>query len=168
MACNIISNEGAVFVLWGKPNKADLERVIHRVELIASASQHPVVYVTRVPQNAPAPDADVRQFLNSLMPRFVKACSSYHVILEGQGFVSAFKRAMLISLLQFGWRNGTFFVHETDKGVFGKVARPDRPHVEAILATASAQGLLTAGPPEDVEPPHERPAQRRVDSNARL
>jgi hypothetical protein len=168
MACTIISNEGAVFVLWGKPSKADLERVIDRVELIATASGRPIVYITRVPQSAPPPDAEVRQFLNSLMPRFVKACSTYHVLLEGSGFVSALKRGILASLLQFGWRSGTFFVHENEKGVFAKVERQHRVHVEAILAAAGAKGLLTAGPPEDVDPLRERAVPRPFESRARL
>jgi hypothetical protein len=167
MACNIISNEGAVFALWGKPTKADLERVIDRVELIASASGRPVIYITRVPQNAPPPEADVRQHLNSLMPRFVKACSSYHVLLEGSGFVSAIKRGILASLLQFGWRTGTFFVHENEKGITAKVERQNRAHLESILKAAEAQGLLTAGPPEDGSPSRDRTVPRPLDSRAR-
>ncbi|HTQ03245.1 MAG TPA: hypothetical protein VMI54_05290 [Polyangiaceae bacterium] len=149
MACEIISVEGAVFALWGKPTKTDLDRVIDRVELISSASGKPIVYITRVPVNAPPPEGDVRAHLNSLMPRFIKACSSYHVVLEGTGFVSAVKRAILASLLQLGWRNGSFFVHESDKGIISKVERPVRPDVEAILALAQKRGLLTAPPPEE-------------------
>jgi hypothetical protein len=152
MACEIISIEGAVFVLWGKPNRVDLDRVIDRVELIASASARPIVYITRVPNNAPPPESDVRQHLNSLMPRFVKACSSYHVVLEGSGFISALKRGILASLLQLGWRNGTFFVHDTEKAVASKVERQARRDVEAILALAKDKGLLTAPPPEDQGP----------------
>ena len=150
MACEIISVEGAVFALWGKPSKADLDRVIDRVELIASASGRPVVYITRVPNTAPPPDDAVRQHLNSLMPRFVKSCASYHVLLEGSGFISAIKRGILASLLQLGWRSGSFFVHENEKGVFAKVERTSRPDVEAILALANQRGLLTAPPPEDI------------------
>ena len=160
MACEIISVEGAVFALWGKPSKADLDRVVDRVELIAQATGKPILYITRVPTAAPAPDPDVRQHLNTLMPRFIKACSSYHVLLEGSGFVSAIKRAVLASLLQFGWRNGTFFVHENEKGVFAKVDRATRPDVEAILELARKRGLLTAPPPEDVAVPAARPGSK--------
>lgn len=162
MACEIISVEGAVFALWGKPTKADLDRVIDRVELIASASSRPVVYITRVPISAPPPEGDVRAHLNSLMPRFIKACSSYHVVLEGSGFVSAVKRAILASLLQLGWRNGSFFVHESDKGIFAKVERAVRPDVEAILALAASKGLLTAPPPEDAAPRPAPPTAQRA------
>jgi hypothetical protein len=149
MAVDIISTEGAVFVLWGKPSKADVDRVIDRVELIAHASGKPILYITRVPTAAPTPDPDVRQHMNSVMPRAIKACSSYHVLLEGSGFVSALKRAVLASLLQFGWRNGTFFVHENEKAIAGKVDRSVRPDVEAILQLAEKRGLLAGPPPED-------------------
>jgi hypothetical protein len=158
MACEIISVEGAVFALWGKPTKADFDRVVDRVELIASATGRPIVYITRVPVSAPPPEGEDRAYLNTLMPRLIKACSSYHVILEGSGFISAIKRAILAGLLQLGWRNGTFFVHENEKGVVAKVERAIRPDVEAILALAKAKGLLTAGPPEDVPPPAARGA----------
>jgi hypothetical protein len=158
MACEIITVEGAVFALWGKPTTADLDRVVDSVERMAQATGKPVLYITRVPTAAPAPDPDVRQHLNALMPRFIKSCSGYHVLLEGSGFVSAIKRAVLASLLQFGWRNGTFFVHESEKGVLAKVERASRPDVEAILELARKRGLLTAPPPEDVVVPGARPA----------
>ncbi len=166
MACEIISVEGAVFVLWGKPTKADFDRVVDRVELIASATGRPIVYITRVPVNAPPPEGEDRAYLNSLMPRLMKACSSYHVILEGSGFISAIKRAILASLLQLGWRNGSFFVHENEKGVVAKVERAVRPDVEAILSLAKAKGLLTAPPPDEAVLPSprgsSRPARRAI------
>ena len=152
MACEIFSVEGAVFVLWGKPTKADLDRVVDRVELIASASGKPIVYIARIPKNAPAPENEARSHMNALMPRFVKVCSSYHAVLEGSCFVSAIKRAVLAGLLQFGFRNGTFFVHENEKGILAKVNREARASVEDLLAKANARGLLTANPPEDQPP----------------
>jgi hypothetical protein len=152
MACEIISVEGAVFVLWGKPTKQDLDRVVDRVELIASASGHPIVYIARIPKNAPAPDDEARSHMNALMPRFIKVCSSYHAVLEGSGFVSAIKRAILAGLLQFGFRQGTFFVHENDKGILAKVDRNMRRQTEAVLDLARKTGLLSAPPPEDFAP----------------
>lgn len=149
MSCEILSVEGAVFVLWGKPNKRDLDRVLDRVELIASASGRPIVFIARIPKNAPAPEDEARAHMNALMPRFIAVCSSYHAVLEGSGFVSAIKRAILAGLLQFGFRNGTFFVHENEKSILGKVDRELRPAAESILTLASSKGLLTAPPPED-------------------
>jgi hypothetical protein len=149
MSCEILSIEGAVFVLWGKPTKRDLDRVVDRVELIASASGKPIVFIARIPKNAPAPDDESRAHMNALMPRFIAVCSSYHAVLEGSGFVSAIKRAILAGLLQFGFRNGTFFVHENEKSILGKTERELRPAAESILTLAATRGLLTAPPPED-------------------
>lgn len=149
MSCEILSVEGAVFVLWGRPTKADLDRVVNRVELIASASGHPIVYIARIPKTAPAPEGEARAHMNALMPRFISVCSSYHAVLEGSGFVSAIKRAVLAGLLQFGFRNGTFYVHENEKSIVAKVERRDRPNVEAILNLAAARGLLTAPAPDE-------------------
>ena len=160
MSCEILSIEGAVFVLWGKPTKRDLDRVVDRVELIASASGRPIVFIARIPKNAPAPDDEARAHMNALMPRFIAVCSSYHAVLEGSGFVSAIKRAILAGLLQFGFRNGTFFVHENEKSILGKVERELRPAVESILSLASTKGLLTA-PPPDEPPPPPSPSLRR-------
>jgi hypothetical protein len=147
MACEIISVDGAVFALWGKPTKTDLDRVVQKVEQVAAAAGHPIVYIARIPKDAPAPDGEPRAYMNSLIPRFVKVCASYHAVLEGSGFVSAVKRAILAGIFQFGFRSGTFYVHETEKSVVGKVDRNMRPHVEALLALAAQKGLLTAPPP---------------------
>jgi len=147
MACEIIDVEGAVFVLWGRPTQVDLDRVIERVEQVASAAGGPIVFVARVPQAAPAPDGAVRAHLNQMMPRFAKLCSSYHAVLEGGGFMSAIKRAIMAGLFQFGFRSGTFFVHETEHGITSKADGVDRARAQALLARAAAKGLLTAGPP---------------------
>ena len=150
MSCELISVERAVFVLWGRPTKPDLDRVVDRVELVARTCAGPIVFIARIPPNAPAPDDQARAHMNALMPRFVKVCSSYHAVLEGSGFVSAVKRAILTGLLQFGFRNGTFFVHPSESTIVSKVERGMRPHAEAILRLAAAKGLLTAPPPEDL------------------
>jgi hypothetical protein len=165
LSCEIISVEGAVFVLWGKPTKRDLDRVVDRVELIAGASGKPIVFIARVPKTAPAPDDEARAHMNALMPRFIAVCSSYHAVLEGSGFVSAIKRAILAGLLQFGFRNGTFFVHENEKSILGKTERELRPAVEAILSLASTKGLLTAPPPEDFPMPPAPGPRRDVGSS---
>jgi hypothetical protein len=151
MACDIISNEGAVFALWGKPSKADLERVLNRVELVATAAGSPIVYIARVPSAAPAPDGEVRAHLNQLMPRFVKLCAGYHVVLEGNGFGSALKRCVLTSLLQFGWRNGSFFVHQDINEVFAKLSPASRSGARALLDLAGHGGLLSSPPPLDLQ-----------------
>jgi hypothetical protein len=147
MACQVISCEGAVFALWGKPAKEDLDLVASRVTQGARASGRPIIYITRIPADAPAPEPDVRQHLNELMPEFQRACASYHVALEGVGFVSSLKRAILAGLMQLGWRRGTFHVHASAREALFSVPRELRRDAETILAMAERQGLLTAPPP---------------------
>jgi hypothetical protein len=154
MACQVISCEGAVYVLWGKPTKDDMELVLNRVKLMAKTSGKPIVYITRVPVDAPPPDPELRQRLNEMMPEMKTLCSSYHVVLEGVGFVSALKRAILAGLMQFGWPRGTFFVHASPKEAVFAVSKAARRDVEAILNMAEKQGLLTGPAPVDPELSH--------------
>jgi hypothetical protein len=149
MACEILSCDGAVFVLWGRvTTKQDLDRVLDRLKLVAGSSGGPVVYVTRVPTDAQPPEADVRAHLNAIMPQVVAQCSSYHVVLEGNGFINAMKRAVLAGLFQISWRRGTFHVHAAPKEVIFKLEREKRPHAEKVLQLADARGLLTCAAPE--------------------
>lgn len=149
MACKIISSEAAVFALWGRPTFADVDDVLSAVRSAAKAAGRPVVYITRVPVDAPPPESDVRQRLNEAMPEIRAVCASYHVILEGDGFISAVKRAILASLMQFGWQRDTFFIHASAKQVSIKVARDYRDSVERIFYLAEQEGLLSASAPVD-------------------
>jgi hypothetical protein len=149
MACEILSCEGAVFVLWGRvTTKQDLDRVFDRLKLIRESSGRPVVYVTRVPVDAQPPSPEVRAYLDSLMPSAIAWCSSYHVVLEGSGFLNAMKRAVLAGLFQISWRKGTFFVHSVAKEVIFKLDRSARPDGEKILGLADSRGLLTCPAPD--------------------
>src|SRR5689334_22648335 len=103
MACQLVTSDGALFALWGKPTREDLDLVINRVEQMSRTSGRPIVFIARIPVDAPPPDAEVRRRLDELMPRMRSACSAYHVLLEGVGFVSAVKRSILAGLMQFGW-----------------------------------------------------------------
>lgn len=150
MACEIISCEGAVFVLWGKlTTKPDVDRVMDRLRLIAKNSGRPVIYISRIPVDASPPESEVRAHVNSYMPECVKLCSSYHVVLEGTGFFAAMKRAVLSSLFQLSWRNGTFYVHSAPKEVIFKLDRHARADAEKVLHMAETHGLLDAKAPGD-------------------
>jgi hypothetical protein len=160
MAVRIVSCEGAVFAVWGKPTLDDVEIIVSRVRLIAQTSGRRIVYVTRIPVDAPAPEPDVRQRLNEIMPIARELCSSYHVILEGTGFLSAVKRAIVAGLMQLGWPRGTFFVHATYDAVPPRVQWENRRDAEAILALAQSRGMLTGPAPLNSELCHEDPPAR--------
>lgn len=152
MACEIASTHGALFVLWGKPTPADMDRVWAALEVAAGACGHPVVYITRVPPNAPPPDAAARARLDELMPGILSLCSSYHVVLEGEGFGAAVKRGILTGMFQLCWRRKTFFVHANVNEVLRNVGPEQQRAVTALFALAAARGLLSGRTPESLSP----------------
>lgn len=142
MACEVIACDGAVFAQWGVPAVEDVDKVIMAVRGAAAKAGHPVIYVTRVPAQAPPPDAKVRQRLDALMPELVDLCSAYHVILEGDGFFAAMKRAVLLGIFQIRWRRGMFFVHSTVAELVRESAVTERATVSRVLDSAKRAGLL--------------------------
>lgn len=146
MTCEIISGTGVVFSVWGRPSPADMDGVVEAMRAGRESSGAPITYITRVPIDAPAPEPDVRRYLDSLMPLVVDNCSTYHVILEGHGFLAAMKRSVLVGVFQIRWRNGTFFVHADASEVASKVSPDRRAAVDALLARARQQGLLSRTP----------------------
>jgi hypothetical protein len=142
MSCEIVAATGALFVLWGKPTRADIDRVEAEINDCVAKFGGPITYITRVPTAAPAPDAEARKHLNALMPRIVHACSTYHAVLEGDGFLAAMKRGIVTSLFQLGFHKGSFFVHSSVGEVALKVDKAVRVHVDDVLELAKRQGLL--------------------------
>jgi len=142
MACETITTLGAVFASWGEPELADVERIKATVEAAAAASGHPVIYVTRVPLGAPAPSAQVRERLAQAMPELLKMCSTYHAVLEGEGFAAAMKRGVLTGMFQLSWRRKTFFVHAKMSEIASNVPLEQRAVVARLLETAKKHGLL--------------------------
>ena len=143
MACETVTVPGAVFALWGEPTASDMDCVVGAVEAAAQRAGRPVTYVTRVPENAPAPNAGARARLDKLMPRFREALSAYHVVLEGEGFGAAIKRGVIASIFQFSWRGKTFFVHASVSEVLRHVPSTEKKAATALLAAAAQRGLLT-------------------------
>jgi len=153
MAVSIVSGVGCVFSVWGTPRKEDMDLIEKELREAAAVSGGPVVYITRVPLNSPAPDSEVRRHLDTLMPKIVESCSTYHVVLEGKGFVAAVKRAVLNSLFQIRWKRGVFFVHAFPSEVVHVVPAAKAAAVTAVIERAKAVGLLTAEGPTSVPPP---------------
>jgi hypothetical protein len=122
------------------------------VQAAADACGHSVVYITRVPVNAPPPDAASRARLDKLMPGIVAVCSSYHVVLEGDGFGAAIKRGILTGLFQLGWRRKTFFVHASVNEVARNVESTQQRAVHAMLELAATRGLLSGAAPDSLSP----------------
>ncbi len=152
MACEIVESSGAVYALWGKPNKVDFARLLERIRAATKRNGGPIIYVSRVPDGAPPPDAEVRRYLDELMPAIVECCSSYHVVLEGTGFMAALKRGVLVSLFQISQRRGPCFVHATCDDVVRHVGAEKVATVTSLLSRASSQGLLDGNPLASLAP----------------
>jgi hypothetical protein len=159
MSCEIVATQGAVFCVWGKPTRSDVDRVEAQLRASALEFGGPVTYITRVPAQAPAPDGDVRKYLNAAIPRIMASCSTYHVVLEGVGFVAAMKRGILTSLFQLGFRKGSFFVHSSVEEVRLRVAKAVRPNVDELLKVAAKKALLTRSEFASVPAPPLHPSQ---------
>ncbi len=148
MACRVVRTRGAVFALWGKPVAADMDRVLAEFRAAAEETQGPVVYITRVPADAPPPEPDVRQHLASLLPLFLNRCSSYHVILEGSGFFAALKRGALTNIIQPFWKKRVFFVHAEASQVLEKVRDEEHRDAARVLQMAQTRGYLSCPAPD--------------------
>ncbi len=153
MVCDIISTRGAIFVLWGVPAVEDMDRVATALRDAVHESGAPVLYVTRVPVSQPAPSAEVRRHLDELMPTLLQLFSTYHVVLEGDGFGAALKRAVLLGLFQLSWRRKTFFVHSLVDEVPASLEEGRLPAFHQLLVAAKAQGLLDADGPRSARQP---------------
>ena len=153
MACDIISTRGALFALWGKPTVQDVDRVWAALHVAVEECGYPVVYIARLPRNSPPPDAATRARLDELMPNIVSVCSSYHVVLEGDGFGAAVKRGILTGLFQLSWRRKTFFVHASVSEVARNVGPEQQQVVSAMLELAAKRGLLSGRAPDSLSPP---------------
>lgn len=143
MACEIVSTPGAVFCLWGTPTVADMDRVQDAITKAATDCGHPVIYVTRVPVDAPPPDAKTRARLDKMMPVILPALSTYHVVMEGEGFSAAVKRGVMTGIFQLSWRRKTFFVHATTIEVSNNLGPQERAVVHTLLEAARLRGFLT-------------------------
>lgn len=142
MAVAFTIADGAVFCVWGEPMLADVDAVLRELRAAVTRAGGPVVYITRVPKDAPIPAPEVRTRLNAVMPLIPTLCSSYHVVLEGSGFVAAVKRSVLISLFQISARRNTFFVHAKAEEVLSKLPPEKHARVRRLLIHAQQDGLL--------------------------
>jgi len=142
MACEIVGTDRTLFVAWGTPQIVDLERALEQLRLRAELTKGLIFYVTRVPSEAPAPEPEVRRHISQRLATVVEHCSQYHVILEGDGFASAVKRGVLLSLFQFTQKRGMFHVHATVQSFRRVIPLEWRAEVTSLLDLAEKRELL--------------------------
>jgi len=146
VAVATVAVEGGLFAVWGRPTIQDVDRVAQEMREGVYKAGRPILYVTRVPEYAPAPDPDVRRYLNSQMRLVGELYSTYHVVLEGAGFVAAMKRAVLVALFQVAGKRRTFFVHSIPDEIYSVVREDDLSIARQLLKQAKWRRLLEGDP----------------------
>jgi hypothetical protein len=141
MGCEIVEHKRVFFVLWGKPEPADVAKLRKRVATLYD-KVGPFVLIARVPATAEAPSETMRRDLAAAMRDAAKTCASYHAVLEGTGFVSAAKRAVLTTLFIMSGHHGKFHVHSGLDQVLEAVPLPFRGEVMAALRKFESRGLF--------------------------
>lgn len=145
MACEIVKCRGGLFVVWGTPSAEDMDRVLDELTEAAQSNGGKAIYITRVPVGAPPPANEARDRFNAVLPRLMAQVSSYHVVMEGTGFVAAFKRATLTTLLQPFWRRRVFYVHATCNDALAQTDASFHHVAQHLIRLAESRGL-TQGP----------------------
>lgn len=172
MSCEIVGTERTLYVVWGTPELIDVERVISHLQRRFEKTQERLLYVSRVPVGAPAPTPEVRRLLSARMDVFLRLCSGFCIILEGDGFSSAVKRAVLTSLFFVTLGRGTLHVYSTIDELRKNVTDEWRPELAQLLHLAEQEDLLVGRIPSERHTDesgnflvNREQVQRRKDSN---
>jgi hypothetical protein len=142
MTCDMVGTDRSLFVAWGTPDLEDLERVAAQVKLRFELTNSPILYVTRVPERAPVPSPAVRAELARLLPAVLDRCADYYVVLEGDGFSSAMKRAVLLGLFQLTPTRGKLHVYGSVDEFRHRVPNIWRADSDRLLHLAEQRDLL--------------------------
>lgn len=154
MACETIEQEGLFLAVWGRPTKDDFDRILTGIRQAVERTGKPVIYVARVPHGAPPPDGEVRRYIAQIMPEVLASCSTFHVVLEGDGFVAALKRGVMLSIFQICKQRGTLFVHSRCEEVFKYIDDQKQQPLRQLLQRARDRGMLDRIPVSMSPPQH--------------
>lgn len=141
MAITIAEHKRVLFVLWGRPEIADLAQIRARVTVLR-AQPGPIVFIGRVPEGEEAPPDSMRKAMAAAMAELVPQFASYHGILEDRGFVGAAKRAVLSTLFLMTGQRTKSFVHARVDDLISAAPPELRDDVRAAIAVFRNRGLL--------------------------
>jgi hypothetical protein len=91
--------------------------------------------------------------VSQIMPEVLASCSSFHVILEGDGFVAALKRGVMLSIFQMCRQRGILFVHSNCEEVHKHIDQRKGMALKHLLQRARDLGMLDRTP-QTVAPPN--------------
>lgn len=164
MGCHVVVKGRAVLAEWSvtdAPCLADLDRIMSAAARAHQEAGARVVFVSRVPSQAPVPDAAFRDAMNRKMSAFLEDITQFHAVMEGTGFVNTTKRAVVSTLYLATGRRKTFFVHDRLRGVISSVPAEARQDVLDLVLAAEPHSLASIANSlghRDAAPAHERGA----------
>jgi hypothetical protein len=141
MACEVAESGRVVLAVWGKPELDDLprlEQTVRRVRLTAG----PVIFISRVPPHAKAPEPQVRDAIVRMLNHFIELCASYHAVMEGSGVAAAGKRTVLSAIFLMTGRRKHYHVHSRCTEVAGCVPAEQLPELQSALRAFRMSKLL--------------------------
>jgi hypothetical protein len=142
MASIMAEHRRVLFILWGRPEIADLGEIRARVNALR-AHPGPIVFITRVPEGAEAPAESMRKAMAETMAELVPQFTSYHGIFEDRGFVGAAKRAVMSTLFLMSRQRPKYCSIHARVDEIVPAAPPElRDDIRAALETFRARGLL--------------------------
>ncbi len=130
-----------MFVLWGKPELRDFELITDTARKLHETSG-PFVLIARVPPGAEPPSEGLRKDVARHLAVVIEHCASFHGIIEGAGFSSATKRAVLAGLFLFTRHRGKLHVHAAVREVVDSAPSGTRVEVIAALKAFEPKGIL--------------------------
>src|SRR5579862_452376 len=110
MGCIIAEDKRVLFVLWGRPESADVAQIRARVNALF-AKHGPIVFIPRVPAGAEVPSEPLRKEMAAVLSELFPKFASYHGLFEDRGFAGAVKRAMFSTMFLMTGHRSTYFVH---------------------------------------------------------
>jgi hypothetical protein len=152
MACEIATFGKVMFVLWGEPERQDFATIAAQARALYDA-RGPFVFIARVPAGAEAPRDSIRQDVSRCMSFLFERCASYHGVLEGTGFKTSAKRAVVATLLLMMRQRHKLYVHATVAEAASAVHPELRGDVEAALRWFEPRGLLNRNLASIAAPP---------------
>jgi hypothetical protein len=142
MACRVVNHGRVVFVLWGDPEMADMDRILQAVSERHRAFG-PIVFIARVPPSAAPPSEPIRREIARKLPQVFERCVSYHALLEGEGFVAATKRAAIATIFLMSGGRKRYYVHATHADILRAAPTDYVADVELALKSFESRGLLS-------------------------
>ena len=141
MGCMLAEHKRVLFILWGRPESADVAHIRERANALF-AKHGPIVFIPRVPAGSEIPSEPLRKEMAAALSELYPKFASYHGLFEDRGFAGAVKRAMFNTMFLMSGRRATYFVHAHADEIVPATPKAFREDVRDALDIFRRRGLL--------------------------